>query len=116
MNIRVGFLFEGPKQSLVCEGSRLQLSCGSGQVIRILEANFGRTAGREICPHRSIRNLNCHASRSLNIMRARCDGRSACAVPATNRVFGDPCGGTYKYLEVAYDCKYSYCYHCAVHL
>ena len=26
---------------------------------------------------------------------------------ASNGVFGDPCVGTYKYLEVSYDCKYS---------
>ena len=29
---------------------------------------------------------------------------SSCTVAATNGVFGDPCGGTYKYLTVDYEC------------
>lgn len=109
------FPFEGPKQSRACEGSNLQLRCRKGKVINILEANYGRTAGKKVCPHASIRDLNCRASKSLNILRARCDGKKSCAVPANNGVFGDPCGGTYKYLEVSYECEYSYCYHCVVH-
>ncbi|KAL1132643.1 hypothetical protein AAG570_010595 [Ranatra chinensis] len=31
---------------------------------------------------------------------------SSCAVIASNGIFGDPCGGTVKYLEVAYRCIY----------
>lgn len=44
----------------------------------------------------------------------RCNGKNSCTVSASNSVFGDPCGGTYKYLEVSYvcDCKYLFgCLH-----
>lgn len=34
-----------------------------------------------------------------------CNGKNNCTISATNSVFGDPCGGTYKYLEVAYICQ-----------
>lgn len=38
----------------------------------------------------------------------RCNGKNSCTISASNSVFGDPCFGTYKYLEVSYvcDCKY----------
>ena len=37
-------------------------------------------------------------------MSAACQGESSCEVQATNGVFGDPCGGTYKYLSAVYEC------------
>ena len=36
---------------------------------------------------------------------SRCNGQNRCEVQASNSVFGDPCGHTYKYLEVSYQCK-----------
>lgn len=36
-----------------------------------------------------------------------CNGKNSCTVRVSNSVFGEPCVGTYKYLDVAYvcDCK-----------
>lgn len=34
----------------------------------------------------------------------RCNNRTQCAVVAGPDVFPDPCPGTYKYLEVQYEC------------
>ncbi|KAK9968288.1 hypothetical protein ABG768_002622 [Culter alburnus] len=34
-----------------------------------------------------------------------CDGSKSCSIPALNSVFGDPCYGTYKYLDVSYECQ-----------
>lgn len=34
----------------------------------------------------------------------RCNGKNSCVVSVSNSVFGDPCVGTFKYLEVAYTC------------
>eukprot|EP00057_Strongylocentrotus_purpuratus_P032612 XP_788214.1 PREDICTED: L-rhamnose-binding lectin CSL3 [Strongylocentrotus purpuratus] len=88
-----------------CEGGALSLSCPSGTAIRINHANYGRTAGHGICPHRSIRTTSCFASSSFSIVNNNCDGRTSCSVSATNGVFGDPCPGTYKYLQVDYSCE-----------
>jgi hypothetical protein len=38
-------------------------------------------------------------------VKAQCNGRSICRVKADNRQYGDPCVGTYKYLEVTYKCS-----------
>ena len=35
---------------------------------------------------------------------SRCNNRTQCAVVAGPDVFPDPCPGTYKYLEVQYEC------------
>ncbi|KAL8211760.1 UNVERIFIED_CONTAM: Adhesion G protein-coupled receptor L1 [Gekko kuhli] len=34
----------------------------------------------------------------------RCNNRTQCVVVAGSDAFPDPCPGTYKYLEVQYDC------------
>ncbi|XP_072178337.1 L-rhamnose-binding lectin CSL3-like [Diadema setosum] len=91
-------------QERVCEHSTLNLSCPSGQTIIIGDALYGRTTGASVCPSSSIRTENCRASSSLFRVKNSCEGRNSCSVAATNGVFGDPCVGTYKYLEVQYDC------------
>ncbi|XP_071485121.1 L-rhamnose-binding lectin CSL3-like [Diadema antillarum] len=93
-------------QRRVCERSTLNLSCPTGQTIIIGDALYGRTTGASVCPasSRYVQEQNCRASSSLSTVRSRCEGRNSCSVPATNDVFGDPCVGTYKYLEVQFDC------------
>ncbi|PWA29456.1 hypothetical protein CCH79_00017093, partial [Gambusia affinis] len=34
-----------------------------------------------------------------------CNGKQSCSIRAANSVFGEPCAGTYKYLEVEYKCQ-----------
>ncbi|XP_050953157.1 L-rhamnose-binding lectin CSL2 [Labeo rohita] len=94
------------KTTLVCEGGSAYLSCDLG-FIKVLRASYGRT-DRTTCaggrPANQISNTHCFREASLHLMSARCDGRKSCSVPATNSVFSDPCYGTYKYLDVSYDC------------
>ncbi|XP_065827341.1 uncharacterized protein [Oscarella lobularis] len=91
------------KNKLVCEGQTLTLTCPEGTSISIEAANYGRTVF-DTCPHPARGNLNCKASNSLNVVEGSCKGKKTCTVPANNNVFGDPCGGTYKYLEVSWKC------------
>ena len=41
----------------------------------------------------------------VDIVKAACQGQRECTIAATNAVFGDPCGGTYKYLTINYQCN-----------
>jgi len=41
---------------------------------------------------------------ALGIVQGLCQGQTSCSVSAKNDVFGDPCVGTYKYLEIAHTC------------
>lgn len=73
-------------------------------VIKIVSASYGRTDGKT-CPHRAMSNRKCHSKSSLSKVAAACNGKAACSIAASNGVFGDPCGGTYKYLVASYSCS-----------
>jgi hypothetical protein len=50
-------------------------------------------------------NINCRSSNSLQIVQGKCNGKAECQLHAVSSVFGgDPCPGTYKYLEIKYRC------------
>ena len=87
-----------------CEGKTLLLSCGFGATVDIVSANYGRL-GAAYCDHIAGTETNCRSSNSLDVVKTHCQGRSSCSVPATNSVFGDPCFGAHKYLEVNFSCK-----------
>ncbi|KAG1960990.1 L-rhamnose-binding lectin CSL3 [Pimephales promelas] len=97
---------EANKKAMACEGESVHLKCDVG-FIKVVKANYGRTdcatcaSGK---PASQLSNHQCSSEASLSIMSARCDGRECCTVPAGNSVFSDPCFGTYKYLDVSYDC------------
>ncbi|XP_032422486.1 L-rhamnose-binding lectin CSL3-like [Xiphophorus hellerii] len=92
--------------TVACEGSVAQLQCDGGKVISVTSATYGRrdqqtcTAGR---PANQITNVQC--SRSSDSVGQSCNGKQSCSITAANSVFGDPCVGTYKYLEVEYTCQ-----------
>ncbi|XP_065065868.1 zinc metalloproteinase nas-4-like [Rhopilema esculentum] len=94
-------------RAVVCEGKNRLIACPSGHKLHILSANYGRT-NRYVCngPGRPIRTTGCYARNSLNVVRNsfRCQNRRSCRLYALNRRFGDPCRGTFKYLDVKYRC------------
>ncbi|XP_057175739.1 L-rhamnose-binding lectin CSL2-like [Triplophysa rosa] len=92
---------------VTCESDTARLSCANGS-IKVLSANYGRT-DRTTCstgrPAHQLSNVQCTQNTSLSVVITRCDGKQDCSIPATNNVFGDPCVGTYKYLNVSYTCS-----------
>ncbi|MBN3313601.1 CSL3 protein, partial [Atractosteus spatula] len=97
--------------SLAKEGlasSTVVREANGDKAIRIGDANYGRR-DRYLCssgrPADQLTNVQCVLSRTLSLLRKRCDGKTQCKVPATNYVFSDPCVGTYKYLDVTYTCS-----------
>eukprot|EP00795_Rhopilema_esculentum_P014022 gene14022-4995_t len=46
--------------------------------------------------------------RTLQAVKRLCHGQPMCKLYAINRVYGDPCVGTYKYLQVTYHCRRRY--------
>uniref|UniRef100_A0A4W5LJI6 SUEL-type lectin domain-containing protein n=1 Tax=Hucho hucho TaxID=62062 RepID=A0A4W5LJI6_9TELE len=71
-------------RSITCEGSDALLECDEG-TIQIHSANYGRP------------NTNClsQSTTSSEVAESQCD------VQASSSLYGDPCVGTYKYLDVA---------------
>ncbi|CAI5648890.1 unnamed protein product [Oreochromis niloticus] len=93
--------------SVTCERSQAKLQCGEGQVIVVSWANFGRR-DNTTCPDGNtaqLQNVTCLSPNSPEYVTNSCNWQNSCTVEASNTVFGDPCGGTYKYLEVFYACQ-----------
>lgn len=90
-----------------CEGDTFSISCNK-QFIKVLSANYGRT-NNDTCstgrPANQISNVQCSQSSSINVLATQCNGKQACSVSTSNTVFGEPCVGTYKYLNVSYICQ-----------
>ncbi|XP_066288315.1 uncharacterized protein [Branchiostoma lanceolatum] len=100
--MEVVFTCEGAEKRRVCEHGALSVQCPAGKRINIKSALYGRTS-REFCG-RQIYTTNCRSSNSGARVKSSCQGRSSCSVAASNGVFGDPCHGTNKYLEVEFTC------------
>ncbi|KAL9985738.1 hypothetical protein ACROYT_G008178 [Oculina patagonica] len=94
---------EDIKTKTVCEFEKATISCLNGGKIKVVEASFGRH-DHSTCSHSAIHTIECHAENSLSVMQSRCDQNPSCELYADTIVFGDPCPGTYKYLEVKFTC------------
>ncbi|OWF41773.1 L-rhamnose-binding lectin CSL3-like isoform X2 [Mizuhopecten yessoensis] len=93
----------GIRRSITCEKKKSTLSCRSGGVLDIMSANYGRS-DPNTCYSRNIKTTHCSSSKSFHEIKDRCQGQRSCRVYASNKVYGDPCRGTYKYLDVKYRC------------
>uniref|UniRef100_A0A672HB94 SUEL-type lectin domain-containing protein n=1 Tax=Salarias fasciatus TaxID=181472 RepID=A0A672HB94_SALFA len=75
-------------------------------VISVVKANYGRLDGKKCSRGRSRAQLgNVRCKNPAKKVAQRCNGKRRCNLRASNSVFGDPCRGTYKYLEVDFVCK-----------
>uniref|UniRef100_A0A669E3G9 SUEL-type lectin domain-containing protein n=1 Tax=Oreochromis niloticus TaxID=8128 RepID=A0A669E3G9_ORENI len=92
---------------ITCEHSYANLHCG--HVIVVLSAEYGRNDST-MCsykrPPAQPKNTQCSISTSK--VAESCNSRNSCSIKVRNSVFGDPCPGTYKYLDVVYDCEIKY--------
>ncbi|XP_035281754.1 adhesion G protein-coupled receptor L3-like isoform X7 [Anguilla anguilla] len=102
---RVPVLMAVVRRELSCEGYPIELRCPGTDVIMIETANFGRTDDK-ICDAdpAQMENTQCYLPDAYKIMSQRCNNRTQCAVVVGSDVFPDPCPGTFKYLEVQYEC------------
>ena len=82
----------------------MNIACATGEILSVISANYGRLDSTT-CPHSAMSNTNCRSPTSLAIVQEKCQGASSCQVSANPSTFGgDPCMGTYKYLEISYSC------------
>lgn len=102
---RAGLPFGLARRELACEGYPLELRCPGSDVVLVDSANYGRTDDK-ICDADpfQMENVQCYLREATHIMALRCNNRTQCVVVAGSDAFPDPCPGTYKYLEVQYDC------------
>lgn len=97
------FDLENAMSVTICEHQRQTISCGGGTTISVVEASYGRHDG-QTCPSSFILTTSCNAGSSLSVVQGSCNDQASCSLFASNSVFGDPCVGTFKYLQVKYEC------------
>ncbi|CAG2206266.1 unnamed protein product [Mytilus edulis] len=90
---------------IVCEAKYVYLRCKYPFKIKIKSAIYGRSEGKHICPEGPVQTTSCKSKTSDSKIKAQCNGKEICRVQADHRQYGDPCGGTYKYLDVKYMCS-----------
>jgi len=91
--------FEGDNTafSQVVEGRDLSITLPEGKVVTSVEfASYGTPTGT----NGNYEIGTCNATNSKSIVEGYALGKNSFTIPATNTVFGDPCGGTYKRLYV----------------
>ncbi|XP_078485663.1 L-rhamnose-binding lectin CSL3-like [Ciona intestinalis] len=88
----------------ICEHNQSTISCEQGYTINVLDSFYGRT-DRTTCPSGNTYTTSCKASHSPIYIRGLCQGRRTCTIRADNSLFGDPCYGTYKYVQIKYVCN-----------
>ncbi|XP_072045786.1 L-rhamnose-binding lectin SML-like isoform X1 [Amphiura filiformis] len=89
----------------VCEHDTLHLECAVGQTISVSSALYGRQKSNVCTNGPNPQTNNCAAVNSLKLVQDQCEGHETCDIQASNGVFGDPCVGTFKYLEIEYSCE-----------
>ena len=77
------------------------IKCRLNEVIVVKKANYGRTA-KNVCG--ISRTTTCFSHNAFDIVSNNCGGKQRCTIKANNYIFGDPCKGVLKYLEVVYEC------------
>ncbi|XP_073671780.1 uncharacterized protein [Paramisgurnus dabryanus] len=97
---------EDLKTLVTCEHYTALLSCDEGN-IKVISANYGRT-DNTTCSNgitAELSNVHCSLNSTLSVLTNQCDGKLNCSIDVGKPVFiVDPCGGTYKYLNVSYKC------------
>ena len=103
---------------IACENSIISVDCGSSNLIKIRDANYGRTDS-ETCSMEgnagASKNTACFSTSTFDDVKDSCHGTQSCEMTASNSNFGETCPGTAKYLNVTYECvpDWPICAHCA---
>merc|ERR1711973_328044 len=73
-------------------------------LIKIMYAQYGRRS-KTVCPYGNHAKTDCGTPMSEYRVKEMCENKKTCTVAARNGIFGDPCVGTVKYLEIVYTCQ-----------
>uniref|UniRef100_A0A8C7X7D8 Polycystic kidney disease 1 like 2a n=1 Tax=Oryzias sinensis TaxID=183150 RepID=A0A8C7X7D8_9TELE len=96
-------------KTIACENQNATLKCGSGQMIEIEDAFYGRKTVH-YCQSKlnstpSLSQQECSWINVVDSVTAHCHGQQACQVPVDLNLFSEPCAVLGSYLSIEYHCK-----------
>uniref|UniRef100_A0A667YRT0 Polycystic kidney disease 1 like 2a n=1 Tax=Myripristis murdjan TaxID=586833 RepID=A0A667YRT0_9TELE len=96
-------------RSIVCAGHNATLQCGTGQIIEIDGAFYGRKTGHYcrsgLPPPAASTQGQCGWVDVVDSLAGYCHGRQVCQAIAAVDSFAEPCPGLGSYLSVDYHCE-----------
>ena len=90
------------RSSYICEKKVMHLHCNSPDVLEIHGADYGVAA--DICQNGQKLHQPCTVADRTQRVKSWCDNQPECSIEASSSIFGDPCPGLHKYLNVIYAC------------
>ena len=74
--------------------------------MNVKQAWYGRKS-TTACPHSAMGDTDCSTDPDVTLQKVRdlCQLKMSCDLNPGGEMFGDPCGGTYKYLSLSYQCE-----------
>ena len=87
----------------VCEDDVMHLDCEPPNVLEIHGADYGGAAAF-ICGNGQGSNQTCSVLDRTQKVGSACNDKTSCSLAAMTPIFGDPCPGLNKYLNVMYAC------------
>ena len=90
---------------LKCNDETMHINCSSGSVVDVISAFYGRL-DLTTCQHKSMKSTSCSLPGAIHSVRTICQNKTTCDVKMFS--FADPCPGTYKYMNVTYECRRKY--------
>ncbi|XP_075325387.1 polycystin-1-like protein 2 [Odontesthes bonariensis] len=98
------------RRTFACEGQNATLQCGSGQVIEIEDAFYGRKTihycRSKLTASPTFSQEECSWINVVDSVIAHCHGLQACQASVDPSSFGEPCPVLGSYLSVEYHCKH----------
>ncbi len=88
-------------------GPDVEITCAEDETIELKSGFYGRKLTySEVCySAASAEDTSCELASSFDLINETCHGFSSCVIEPTNDFFGqNPCGATFKYVEVEYRC------------
>ncbi|XP_036066155.1 polycystic kidney disease protein 1-like 2 [Oryzias melastigma] len=96
-------------RTIACKNQNATVKCGSGQIIEIEDAFYGRKtihycqSMRNSTP--SLSQQECSWINVVDSVTAQCHGLQVCQAPVDLSLFSEPCAVLGSYLSIEYHCK-----------